>query len=287
MTGVQCLVVSGFLGSGKTTLVRRLLDHAQQQGLRLAVISNEFGELGIDAALLGGAGEDYVELPGGCVCCQLSDELVATLQTLRERVQPDRIVIETSGVALPYDTQLNLAREPVSTWVGDDVALVVVNAEQLAAEREIEGVFVDQVSSADLLLLHKVDLVPARALDALEARLADWAPGTPVLRAEHGDIDPALLFAPGPGSLSERRPQPGHRHSEFTAESLEIPPGLSESELLARLERLDALRIKGFVETQVGLRLVQAVGPRIELSEVAERPAPELVGRLVAIRRAR
>ena len=101
-TGVPALVVSGFLGAGKTTLVRHLLEEAQAQGVRIAVVSNEFGELGIDQALLGNqAGQSYVELEGGCVCCKLSDELVTTLQRIREEVHPDRIVVETSGVALP------------------------------------------------------------------------------------------------------------------------------------------------------------------------------------------
>ena len=88
---VPVLVVSGFLGSGKTTLVRALLADAQARGERVAVVSNELGELGIDAALLGAGEERWVELAGGCVCCQLSDELVETLEILRTRVDPDQI----------------------------------------------------------------------------------------------------------------------------------------------------------------------------------------------------
>jgi G3E family GTPase len=83
--------------------------------------------LGIDQALLGQEGEAYVELEGGCVCCQLSNELLDTLQMLRERVQPDRIIVETSGVALPFDIQLQFWRDPIRQWVDDDMALVVVN----------------------------------------------------------------------------------------------------------------------------------------------------------------
>ena len=114
---VPALIVSGFLGSGKTTLVRHLLADAQREGARIAVISNEFGELGIDGALLSGDGDDYVELQGGCVCCRLSDELVDTLVQLRERVKPDRVIVETSGVALPFDVQMNFWREPVASWI--------------------------------------------------------------------------------------------------------------------------------------------------------------------------
>ena len=134
---IPALIVSGFLGSGKTTLVRRLLADAQARGVRVALVSNEFGELGIDAALLGRMLDDYVELRGGCVCCRLSDQLVETLEMLRRRVDPDRVIVETSGVALPYDTQLNFQREPVAGWIAGDATAVVVNAEQLAAARDL------------------------------------------------------------------------------------------------------------------------------------------------------
>ena len=118
-------------------------------------MSNEFGALGIDQALLGSQGSNtYVELEGGCVCCKLSDELVNTLQQLWEEVRPDRIVVETSGVALPFDTLINFWREPVSKWVSDSLAVVVVNAEQVGERRDLEGTFEQQVSSADLSHIH-------------------------------------------------------------------------------------------------------------------------------------
>ncbi|MBW2269754.1 MAG: GTP-binding protein [Deltaproteobacteria bacterium] len=290
MKQVPALVVSGFLGCGKTTLVRRILTQAQAEGVKVAVVSNEFGELGIDAALLGRMEEDYVELRGGCVCCKLSDQLVDTLVMLRERADPDRIVIETSGVALPYDTQLNFWRDPVREWIADDAAVVVVNAEQLHARRELEGTFEQQVSSADLLVLNKLDLVPAGEYESLEAALREFEPEAPILRAEHADIDPRLLFPPDPQGLREQRraqavPAPAHSHERFAAEELSVEAGVTSTALLARLETLGALRVKGFVETVEGVRAVQGVGPRIDLDEPAAPPAPELLGRLVVIRR--
>ena len=297
---VPALVVSGFLGSGKTTLVRRLLEAATADGLRVAFVSNELGALGVDRALLGRGDEAYVELEGGCVCCELSDELVDTLQMLWERVHPDRVVVETSGVALPWDTQLNLWRDPVREWIGEDLAVVVVNAEQLMEGRDLEGLFEDQVASADLLLLNKIDLVPQSCLDGLEARLRSIEQEAPIVRCRYGDVDPVLLFPPDPGELDRNAPTPdrsarapdraygpraAHDHDHFEAREWRPRPGASVVELEAELRQPDLLRAKGFVETAEGLRLVQVVGRRIELSEVETPPDPALIGRLVLIRR--
>ncbi len=290
---IPVLVVSGFLGAGKTTLVCHLLQEAQRTGVRVAVVSNEFGALGIDKALLGEGDNAYVELEGGCVCCQLSDSLIETLQMLRERVQPERIIIETSGVALPFDTQLHLWREPVAAWVGDDMAVVVVNAEQLAEGRDLEGTFEDQVSSADLLLLNKTDLVTPDALTQAAALLQSLAPDTPTVRAVQGWVDPALLFPPDLASLRSARratpPEPHvHHHDMFEATELPIAAGVHPEALCAHLQQLGALRAKGFVETSQGVRLVQGVGRRIELLAPTLPPPSELLGRVVVItRRAR
>lgn len=287
---IPVLVVSGFLGSGKTSVVRHLLQEAQAQGTRVAVISNEFGALGIDKALLGNGDEAYVELAGGCVCCQLSDELRDTLQMLRERLHPDQIMVETSGVALPSDTQLHFWREPVSTWVEQDMALVVVNAEQLLEERDLEGTFADQVSSADLLLLNKIDLVPQHTLEALEVRLCGLAPDTPVVRGVHGRIDPAVLFPPDPAGFRSQQRQapmaePLHHHDVFVASEVTVEDGIAPETLLERLRRLQMLRAKGFVRTAQGIRLVQGVGRRLELTEAPVPPPAALLGRVVIIQR--
>ena len=285
---IPVLIVSGFLGSGKTTLVRWLLEDARAAGERIAVVSNEFGELGIDRALLGEGDGAFVELEGGCVCCQLGDDLLDTLQTLHERVQPSRVIIETSGVALPYDVQLNLYREPVCGWVGDDVTAVVVDAELLASGDELDGTFTDQVTSADLLVLNKLDLVDAAVLEQLEARLRELEPDAPVLRCVRGRVDPRVLFAPAPGA--REHPVPGaphpHSHEAFETSELRVEGVFDVDALRERLRGLGALRVKGFVCTPGGVRLVQGVGPRIELEPAPVSVDDALVGRLVLIRRA-
>jgi len=246
---IPVAVVSGFLGSGKTTLVRHLLADAQRSGRRAAVVSNEFGELGIDGALLSRAGDDYVELSGGCVCCRLSDELVETLQMLRERANPDLVIVETSGVALPFDVQLHFWREPIADWIEIDVAVIVVKA----ALREIE-------------------------------------PDAPLVGAIHAQLDPALLFPPDPDGVRERRlSEPSdlqpHHHEKFVTEEFSVAEGSEPDALVERVRALAALRAKGFVITSEGPRILQGVGPRIELSKLDFAPPAELLGRIVVVRR--
>ena len=287
---VPALVVSGFLGAGKTTLVRHLLEEAQAQGVRMAVVSNEFGDLGIDQALLGNhAGQSYVELEGGCVCCKLSDELVATLQRIREEVHPDRIVVETSGVALPFDTLLNFWREPVSEWVGECLSAVVVNAEQVAEGRDLDGTFEQQVSSADLLILNQLDLVDSDQREQVREQMQHLAPGTPLVPAVHARVSTPVLFPPDPGNLSRRVARPStyepHTHEAFEAEECLVEQGVDPEMLIQRIQSRHALRAKGFVQTSEGLRLVQGVGQRIDLIEPSMKPPEHLLGRLVLIRR--
>ncbi|RIL03095.1 MAG: hypothetical protein DCC71_15525 [Proteobacteria bacterium] len=280
---IPTLVVSGFLGSGKTTLVRALLAAAQARGERLAVVVNDFGSLGIDRALLGAGEARTVELAGGCVCCELSDELVDVLEEIRASARPDRIVIETSGLALPYETQLSLWRPPVSEWVGDDMAVVLVNAEQLAEGRDLGELFEQQVSAADLLVLNQIDRVEAEVLPALEERLRALEPEVPLVRAVQSRLDPRLLEPPDWARERRAAPPHAHAHAAYVAETLAIEPGVSADALVARLRALGAVRAKGFVETDAGTRLVQGVGRRVELSPAPEAD-PALLGRLVVIR---
>lgn len=287
---VPILTVSGFLGAGKTSLVCWLLSAAKRRRKRVAVISNEFNALGIDQALLGTGDEAFAQLDGGCVCCQLSNELVDTLELLRRKVNPDEIIIETSGVALPGDMQVHLWREPVKDWIADDLAVVVVNAEQVLAQRDLEGTFEFQITSADLLVLNQCDLVPESALPTIEGRLRAIEPDAPIVRATHGRVDPAVLFLPSADQLRRQRRSGArmslaHGHESFASEVVQVENVVDEQSLLQRFQSLGALRAKGFVQTTGGVRLLQALGRRVQLESVATAPAG-LLGKIVVIRRA-
>ena len=292
---VPVLVVGGFLGSGKTTLVRRLLADAQARGLRMAVVSNEFGELGIDAALIGAGEARMVELAGGCVCCSLSDELLATLEALRARVDPDRIVIECSGLALPFDTQLHLYRPPVRDWVGDEACVVVVDAERWD---EPDPLFAEQVESADLVLLSKVDLASESSRAHAHRRIKELVSDASIIEMIHGDVSVDLLFPQGPlarrasaGLAAEHdhdheHPHAHDHHAGWRTTELAAPEGLDDDAMLAWIEARRGVRTKGFVRTQSGVRVVQGVGRRVELAEPGGLDVPsELVGRVVVIER--
>ncbi len=283
---VPVLVVGGFLGSGKTTLVRHLLADAQATGVRMAVISNEFGELGIDAALLGTGNVQMVELAGGCVCCTLSNELLETLQELRERVDPDRIVIETSGLALPFDTQLHLFRPPVRDWVGDEACVVVVDAERAD---ESDPLFAEQVQSADVVVLNKLDLIDDAARLTAEARIRTLAPGAPLIGCVRSAVAPELCFPAGPRrprcDQHEHHDHDHHHHDEWESGELRVPDGLAEAEAWSWIHLRRGVRTKGFVRVQEGVRVVQGVAQRLELVVAGSDVAPELLGRVVVIQR--
>ena len=229
-------VVTGFLGAGKTTLLRHLL---LESGLRLAVLVNEFGEVGIDGDLIASCGfcpeeelgDRLVELANGCLCCTVQDEFLPTMQRLLERADRlDGIVVETSGLALPEplvaafgwpEIRSRTRVHGVVTVVdGEAMAAghVVGDAEAVEAQRRadpsldhisaIEDLFADQLGAADLVLVSRADRLEPEALARVtEALRADLRPGTVVLPMARDRLDPSLVLD-GPG----RDPAPDHHH---------------------------------------------------------------------------
>lgn len=284
---VPVLIVSGFLGSGKTTLVGHLLDQARQRGLRLAIVSNEFGDTGIDRALLDSGEEGYVELDGGCVCCRLSDALTETVEMVLDRAKPDLLVLETSGVALPGEIVIQFWRPPLRERVRDETIVVVIDGARFSSDEPDETTLA-QIEAADLFLLNKCDQIDAADQASCEQRLAEMAPGQPVFRTVRAEIDLDVLVPPD-ADRTERRdatapPQP-HTHEQFDTSELYFAESLPEDEILRRVLAEAPLRAKGFVQTPEGVKVVQGVGDRITLDEPRVPVQPSLIGRVVLIRR--
>lgn len=278
-------IVTGFLGAGKTTLIRHLLRSAN--GKRLALIVNEFGEIGIDGEILKGCGDatcaedDIIELANGCICCTVADEFLPTMQKLLARgAALDHIVIETSGLALPKPLVQAFNWPDIRTRVTVDGVIAVVDGAAVAEGRfasdlagiaaqraadpsldhlsPLEELFEDQLAAADLVVLNKADLLDEQALvrvrDAISAQLR---PAVKLVRARHGAIDAAVLLGLGAGAETEIETRPTHHdneedhdHDEFASFALEIGEVASPAELVARLmpaiARHDILRVKGF-----------------------------------------
>src|ERR1700694_5201325 len=214
---VPCTIVTGFLGAGKTTLIRHVL--ANPQGRRLAVIVNEFGDVGVDGELLKGCGDaacpedNIVELANGCLCCTVADEFIPALDTILPR-PPDHIVIETSGLALPKPLVQAFLWPAIRNRVTVDGVVAVVDGVALADARSaparealarqraadnalehdnpIEEVFEDQVACADLVVLNKRDLLDGAGADRAMAAIAGVLPrAVKVIMASGGKGDPA------------------------------------------------------------------------------------------------
>lgn len=291
-SAIPALIISGFLGAGKTTLVAHLLKAAQAEGVRLAIVSNEFGDTGIDRALLDNGEEGFVELDGGCVCCRLSDALSETLEMILTTVKPDRLVLETSGVALPGEVVVQFWRPPIDALVSEEVVVVVVDAERMVSDEPLSDTYVEQLEAADLVLLNKRDLVDAAALELARARLHEMTNGRPIIDAEHAQVLPELLFPPDPSDARQARRDPKatmhpHVHEAFNTRELSFPGVVDAEDVVARVQLEGALRAKGFIRTTQGVRVIQGVGERVQVDIPSVPVAEDLVGRVVIIYRER
>ena len=299
---VPCTIVTGFLGAGKTTLIRHVLANAQ--GRRLAVIVNEFGDVGIDGEILKGCGDaacpedNIVELANGCLCCTVADEFVPALDTILAR-SPEHIVIETSGLALPKPLVQAFHWPAIKSRVTVDGVVAVVDGAALAEGRvaadlaalarqrgadaaldhddPIEEVFEDQIACADLVVLNKRDLIDAGGLDTAVAAVARALPrAVKVVPVSDGKVDPGALLGLGVATendIANRRThhddEADHDHDEFESFVVPLPEVADPAALAARVADVAAaegvLRIKGFasVPGKPMRLLVQAVGPRV------------------------
>ncbi|MGR3498683.1 MAG: cobalamin biosynthesis protein CobW [Limimaricola soesokkakensis] len=239
---IPATVVTGFLGAGKTTLIRHLLENAR--GKRIALVINEFGDLGVDGGILKGCGiescrdEDVVELSNGCICCTVADDFIPTMEKLLDREEPvDHIVIETSGLALPQPLIRAFNWPGISTRVTVDGVVTVVDGKAVAEgrfahdiaaidaqraaddgldhETPLSELFEDQIAAADMIVVNKTDLLGAEEAEALAAKLKSEArDGVQVVRATMGALPVEVLLGQGAAAEAdmEARHEVHHHH---------------------------------------------------------------------------
>ncbi len=283
---VPCTIVTGFLGAGKTTLIRHILANAQ--GRRLAVIVNEFGDVGIDGEILKGCGdaacpeENIVELANGCLCCTVADQFVPALDAILSRKPTvEHIVIETSGLALPKPLVQAFHWPAIKSRVTVDGVVAVVDgaavadgrvaadldalARQRAADNAlehddpIEEVFEDQIACADLVVLNKRDLLDAAGINRAVATVMGALPRkVKIITVADGKVDPAALLGLGVGTeddIENRRTrhdaEKEHDHDDFDSFVVPLPEIIDPAALAARVAAVadshDVFRVKGFV----------------------------------------
>lgn len=283
---IPVTIITGFLGSGKTTLIRHLLQNAGQR--RLALMINEFGDIGVDGEILRGCGDaacpddNLVELTNGCVCCTVADDFVPAIERLLALPSvPEHIVIETSGLALPkplvkaFDWPALRARLTVDGVIAVvDAAAVAAgrfadDPDKLAAQRAadpsldhdnpLEEVFEDQLLCADLVILNKSDLLGAQELVQLRSEIASALPrAVKTVATSEGRIDASVLLGLGAAAEDDIGNRPSHHdveeehdHDDFESFVLDVPPienaDLFISRLMALAEDHDVLRMKGFL----------------------------------------
>jgi cobalamin biosynthesis protein CobW len=283
---IPVTIITGFLGAGKTTLVRHLM--LNPQGRRLAILVNEFGDLGIDGDILKGCAdancpEDaIVELTNGCLCCTVADDFVPTISALLARPQPpDHILIETSGLALPKPLLKAFEWPDLRSRITVDGVIAVADAEAVAdgrfapdlaaiarqrlADESIDHdtplgeVFEDQVACADIVILNKADLVsPERLAEARKIVLAEAPRSIPVLDITEGRVDPRIVLGIGAAAEDDLAARPSHHedhddhdHDDFDTIVVTLPSGADAETIVARIEAIardhHVLRAKGYV----------------------------------------
>jgi len=284
---IPTTVITGFLGAGKTTLIRHILNNAN--GRRIALIINEFGDLGIDREMVTGCGiegcddDAVMELANGCICCTVADDFLPTMEVLLDRPEPpDHIVIETSGLALPKPLVKAFNWPEIRSRVTVDGVIAVVDApaveegrfadnpeavqsireldEAFDHESPLEEVFEDQLLSADLVLLNKCDLLDDFAVERVRTVVSkETDPAAKMISTTQGRVDPKILLGIGgavedviDGRRSHHDGEDDHDHDDFESFVVEIERLDEPHELTDRIKRVssehDILRVKGFAD---------------------------------------
>ncbi|MFT4959296.1 MAG: G3E family GTPase [Paracoccaceae bacterium] len=270
-------VIGGYLGSGKTTLVNHLLRNAN--GLRLAVLVNEFGELAIDEDLIEATGDDIISIAGGCICCSFGDDLTAALLDMAKmQPRPDHILIEASGVAIPGSIVATLG---LLDGFSSDGIVVLADAETIrrsVRDKYMGDTILRQLNDADIVLLNKTDLVSAETLEATKQWLTALYPQTRVVDSVQGAVPPETVL----GSFLGRVYTSGPHHEAANLDMLTLSPrGPLDADQLAQSLASNSygiIRAKGFVTSLDGQKtLIQIVGQRWQTSNANDEFADGIV----------
>jgi G3E family GTPase len=264
-------VISGPLGSGKTTLLRHIIDTVSR---KIAILMNEFGEISIDAKIIQGKNVEMADLGGGCVCCSLVGEFEAAVNEIIDTVDPDHIVVETTGVAEPdalaFDIQESLPN------VRLDGVVTVIDADAMVKYPSVGHTMRMQIEAADTIILNKVDLVSESELNAIADKLHSLNEIASILRTKRGQVDTDLLF----GIARERvEAQPHHVHQpEFDSFSYTSGATFDRQCFEEFADRLstDVYRAKGFIRFTEGIFLFNFVAGRWDF-EPFEQEGTQLV----------
>ena len=319
---IPVTILTGFLGAGKTTLIRNLI--LKNKSKKLAVIINEFGDLGVDGEIVKQCSdetcpeENILELANGCICCTVADDFIPTMKSLLEgQYLPEHILIETSGLALPKPLLKAFEWPEIRSRLTVDSVLAVVDAEavvngifapQMSTELEekqnqtyvehetpLSEVFEDQINCSDVVLLTKPDLVE-NISDARNIIIKEMERNVPILEVQNGDIGADVILgvnAAAETDLDNRRSHhdgfDDHEHDDFDTFSITVPKILNVESFKLVLETIirenDILRIKGFlrVESKPLNLLVQGVGKRLSVNFTDTKIPVENTGNLVFI----
>lgn len=269
MMKLPVTVIGGYLGSGKTTLINHLLRNAN--GVRLAVLVNEFGELSIDEDLIEAEEDGLMSISGGCVCCAYGSDMIGVLEDIRD-AKPgfDHILLEASGVALPASIMTSVA---LVEGLRADATVVLADAEQVrrnAANKFLSDTILRQLEQADILLLTKTDLVDGDQ----KAAVRDWLRGKTgaarVVEAAKGAVP--LEAVVGALPLAGRRQVFGaDTHAAFDSVVLAPEHPVDAAALAQQLADDPAItRAKGYLRTADGVALLHVVGPRFEVEQASD-----------------